>query len=556
MRKRTLSHIKFPDHEVQLAQQSRKISQQAENEIYEKGIQMDRPNAQSSSIYAFRERVEVYVSTSQSNHLVERYALLATDNSFEGDKEESSIIEAFKHLEMPFTIGQLPSFLSDTLKIMFHGLVTAVGGLEAPLMNAIGFFILDQTGNSTDQAAFCLYIPFRAICYSSITFAIDSVLTISACQGFSDKSDKSIGKRCMTQALFLFLLYTCIVYLPLVLNLRTLFGILGIEDSVASSCERLSLKNLCSDFVQFIVSFIASYCYSQEIEGVFVIISWGLLVPSAGLCLILGFYFEMGFDGFIIGKTVYQLLALAACLYVYFTMTHKSSRGLCSFKEMWGTLSNFTCSTIQIWVGCILEIIGFEINTLFNASNNGEAQIAALGSVTNLVYFIADFGLGFMIAGRTRMNYLLGAGYVTAAKKVGLMIILSETFMAGIFGIVLYIFRYQVVKFYANHDKVQAEYLLNLLILYCLLVQIDIHYNTSTMLCRSTNQNTFCVASYIFFSVVINAGVCWYLASYTEASCIAYFLAMYACLLGSTALCIARVFWIDWKDVELIAAEK
>ena len=224
-------------------------------------------------------------------------------------------------------------------------------------------------------------------------------------------------------------------------------------------------------------------------------------------------------------------------------------------SEVWEGLPTFANNTLIFWVSSLFEWLSWEIGTLANALSNDKRQIAAYGSIINIVYMIFDISYGFMTVGRTRVNYLIGNGMFTAAKKMGIIVICSEGILGGVFGLLLYVLRYQVAGLYTSHDEGQLEFTVSLLALYSFFVQADMHYNTATMLARSTNHVAFSTLLFAVCSVLVNACLCGLLRTADWTDCRHFFIAMYTCLLAAVLLILAKVLAFDWLLIKPLSSE-
>ena len=469
----------------------------------------------------------------------------------EENENLSGIVKHYKYLEKPFTASEIPRMLGDLFGLIPIGLLIALPQLETSLLNTLGFIILNQVHQNEHEAYLVFYLLLKALFYKTFVLSLESILTITISQAFGQTEDKSIGKRYMSQALLLFTLYTVLFYVPLMLLGGPVFEICGFSHELAHNFKILALKCLCSDILEALRSFINGYCNSQEIEGVFAILSWVNLIPSIILSMVLGVTFGMGINGWIIGRTTFQFLNTASFLFIYFTKTDPNSRGLCDLSEVCIEFGGFACRTASFTIGMSFEILAAEVNTIFNALSNDNHQIAAFGAIMNILYFTFDFSGGFMIAGRTRLNYLLGTGFHVAAKKVTIMLLCAESVLATILGVIMYFLRHQLSGLFASEDPIQGGYMLKLIMLYCFFIQLDLLYGTVMMLCRSTNHVTY--YNVVSFGVLIaNFVTCCYLRLYTNATCVSYFISLYACFTLALLLFAGKVLAADWSKVELL----
>ena len=473
--------------------------------------------------------------------------ILATEEN----ENLSGILNYYKYLENPITSSEITKVLFDLFLLIPIGMLIALPQLETSLLNTLGFIILNQVHQNEHEAYLVFYLLLKTLFYKTFIVSIESILTITISQAFGQTEDKSIGKRYMSQAVLLLALYTILFYIPLMLLGGPVFEMCGFSHELAHNFKILALKCLCSDILEALRSLITGYCNSQEIEGVFAILSWVNLIPSIILSLVLGVNFGMGIDGWIIGRTTFQFLNTASFLFIYFTKTDPNSRGLCAPSEVCIEFGDFACSTAGFAIGVSFEMLAAEINTIFNALSNDNHQIAAFGAMFNMLYITFDFSGGFMIAGRTRINYLLGAGFHVAAKRVTIMLLCAESFLAAFLGVIIYFMRYQIAGLFASEDPIQEGYMVKLIVLYCFFIQLDLLYGTAMMLCSCTNHMTY--YNVVSFAVLLaNFVTCCYLRLYTDATCVSYFSSLYACFSLALLLLAFKVLAADWSKIELL----
>lgn len=465
---------------------------------------------------------------------------------------QSEIVTNYKYLQQPLTCSQTVRLIIDSLLLIPLGVLMSLPLLVESVMALLGYFILNQGKMNTVISYLAFYVMMTTVIYNPFVGAANAVLTISCCQSFGQSDDKSVGKRYLTQTLFLLVLYTGIIYVPLIMISPSLMAMVGVDHDLVQNSKTIALKCLCVEVLEAFKYFITGYCNSQEIEKIFSVLSFVNLVPSVFICLLFGIHFEMGIDGWIIGRTIFSILDTASYLVVYYTQTSPSSRGLCSLRELWIELPEFINKTASLMLSFFFEILSLEIGTFMTSLTNSIPQIAAFGSATCIMGLSFHLSWGFMAVGRTRINYLIGRALFSAAKKMAAMILFAQSVWACIIGLGLYIFRAPVQGFFASNDQQQAAYLEKMLVFYCVFVQADVLYSTVMLLCRSTNQIAFSTAAYFVCCVCLNFGINYYLLIYQHADCLAFYVTLYACLFAALFVCCVRVFSLNWSKIQML----
>ena len=455
-------------------------------------------------------------------------------------------IQKLLYLEEEMARPHLWKMFGEVVDLMLSALVVASSYLISRSLSILGFYIMNHFQQTNLQAAFSIYNLTRYMVSTSCAHAISMKMSMKATLSFG-QGDMPIGKRYLTQAFLIYGLGLCSIYMPVLFFMKDLFPLMGLSNSLTEDCLVLSLKNLASDMFEGSRSIITDYCFSQKIEKEIAVTSWINFVVSIVATLVLSFTYDLKFDGWIIGRTLFSTLNFTAALIIYFVRVDPQSKGLCSVSEAFIELQEFCCDSLSFWVANLFEWIGWQIGLYYNALSQDINQIAAVGSVMNLAYFLFDVGNGCLVVGRTRMNYLIGAGYHHGAKKLTALLILAS-FLVGIgLGLLIFAFRNSLAAIFSSENPTERGYLLRLIALYCLFLNIDINYKIISGLCRMTNNMIFMVCSFSLFPVAMNGVVCWYMHSHMQVDCTAIFTCMYGSIAAALLLINPKIFLSDWS---------
>ena len=482
-----------------------------------------------------------------------------TKPSKEGEKKEgghiSDTIEGFRYLEEPVSLEQGKRMALLMLSLIPRGVWVGLTYLSNSILLVLGYVILNKRGETDTQAAFGIYLMLRAIGYSAFFYGISQKMAIAASQSFGQGTEMAVCRRYFTQTFFLYCTYLFCLYIPFVLFSRSILQAVNLTEDIASGYYAIAVKNLPSDVLYAAQTFLMEYCYAQKIEGIFLVMNWLSMAVSAALALVLSAYLDEGFDGWIIGRTLFYTLNTVTFLVVYFTKTHPQSRGFCTLREAMKGYRDFIKDALIFWIGNVFEWSGWEISGYFNALSHDNDQISAFSSVMNVVYIAIDIGLGFLVVGRTRVNLLLGAGLTTSAKKVGFMVLLAGLCTAFLMGLVIYLAKELIADMYASHNARERDFLLHLLLLYRFFITCDMSFVSIVTMMRSTNNTILCTATCISLCIVGNFTACWYMRTYLDTDCTHIFTSMYTAGLTAMTICGARLLFMDWSKVALIASK-
>ena len=468
------------------------------------------------------------------------------------EEEIKEVINHFRYLEEPMDSNALKKAAIDTFWFIPKSTVIGLAFSLTPIQNAVGFFILNHNGETVLQGSFGVYTMFRNLLFTAFFHAIALRMSISASQCFGGGADFAVGKKYFTQAFLLFLLHFVLIYYPFITFCEEILTMVNIGEDIANGFKQIAVKCLVNDFFDVTQQFIMEYCYSQNIESVFSVIGWCNMGVSLVVTLVLSFTFDYGFDGFIIGRTFYYFLNIVAFLFIYYTKTSRRSRGFVTITEALDGFREFLVGSLGFYLGNVFEWIGWELGIYINALSHDNSQIAAFGSLVSMVAFIYHYGLGFLVVGRTRMNYLLGGGFPKAAKRVAAMIVAAACIASVFTGILLYLVRRPLANLYSSSDPDANDYLVRLLALFAIGLFLDLNYSTIVTIMRTSNHVLFCAVVSFGCCFILNGSVCVYMRANWDITCIHIFISMYTAVFLSLAICFIKGMLFDWSKVTVV----
>lgn len=303
-------------------------------------------------------------------------------------------------------------------EILLKGLLNSLPQLNRSLISTYGYVIINQSRELNLIGHIAIYNLVRAIFFMSLNRSLQSLMAINTSQSLAQVSKIALVKKFFTQTLLISALFIGVLYVPLMLFGNKLFMMAGMSQNIAMGARMMAIKLFASDALELANNIVKSFCNSQHLEGVFVTISFVTLVPFFIVSAYLSFYHGMGYDGWIVAKTVYQILCMWGSLHIYWFKTIPATRGLCSISEALEGLVEYAIQGLYFWVSSLSAVIGWEIGTFFVGLKNDHAQIEAYGSMINSCSLVIDLNSGYVIYMRTRMNYFLGKEKWKAAKRV------------------------------------------------------------------------------------------------------------------------------------------
>lgn len=459
-------------------------------------------------------------------------------------KSISEAIESPKLLE----IKQL-SFVN----IIYTGLLNSMPRFDRSMINALAYFIMNDANENDTKAYFGLYNMYRTLFLWSFCRSLELMMSISSSQCLAQGTNRSLARKYFTNTLLIFICHICLFYIPVMYFGSQIFHLTGIDIDICQGFTIVGFKNLPADICDGLKLFVMGFCNTQKVQTVFVTITWINMIFFFGVTLSLSFYWDWGFDGWVVGKTVYQLLNLICCIYIYLKRNDKDIKGFCTIKEACKGFGSYTCHCFIFYVSSFVGWLGWEIGTVLTAMTNDLSQIAAYGSMINVASIIFDANSGFALIARTGLNLLLGAGFPKAAKRFTLKIIGTQSFVGVLFGIAMFSFRRQIADFYASNDQTQYDLIVGMLVYYSFMMQADTNDTLICMACRSVNHVYFMMIAMTICSVFMNFAVGWYIRFELNANCVPAFFGQYICMATSLSVCLAKILWYDWKKVKLLS---
>ena len=512
----------------------------------------------TSNAYSDYETLEIVLNINQMNiqnkHRT-RTSSLTGYVPYPSNSEVDNIVGSLKFLEKPSITSDLFKIALIIIDLVWRSLIIALTFTSTSLLSTFAFYILNKNNENDKQAAFGIYLMMRCLLYSSFFYGAALKMSLAASQSIGRGDDFAQSKKFLTQATLMYIFYMLIAYLPYLFFSRQVLRLLGISTFIASGYYDIAWKALLGDFFDCVQLFLMQFCCSQRIESIFSLLTWINLATSVCLILVLDLIYGLSLDGWIIGRTAFYFMNAAAFFFIYMTQTDKDSRGFCSIPVAMKNFNLFLIDGLTYWLGNMMEFISWETGVIFSTRTHDTTQIAAFGSMMNVSYIMCDTSMGFLNISRTRVNYLLGSTLPKAAKKMGVLSLVSCLVPGTVFSILLYCFKDNVSMIYASNHLEEKMYLIKLFSIYAFFMSIDIIVSLLTALMRTANLVIFSSVVFLVVAVGGNTAICSYLYQTDRLTVIAILLSMYATLASACVICTIKLFSIDWSHIELVAAD-
>jgi Na+-driven multidrug efflux pump len=478
---------------------------------------------------------------------------LLGNSTIEQEKEITEILRSYNYLDGPINGEWMLRAAVDTLKIIPKSLIVSLSFITTNFLTAIGFFILNRKNDFRTQAAFGIYMMLRSQFYFIFILGLVLKMAMGVSQSMGQRANSTKTRKFFTQAVILWVLFLCGVYIPFIFCSPKIMPILGFSNQISEDYFSLALKNLPNDIIFAAHIILMEYCFAQGIGGIFSAFSWIILVLSASVCLVLSEVYNWGFSSWILGRFIFFALSFSSSLWIYLTQTTRASRGFCSFREVYQDFYEFAFEAVLFSFGNLFEWIGWDIAPYFNALNHNTNQVAAMSAVTDIRSFLLDGGLGFQVVGRTTVNYLLGAGMVRASKRFAFMTLIAALITGSALGGILYSIKDYLGQYYSSNNQQVRQMLQQLIVVYSLGLSADMLYAYTSALMRSVNHAVFWTSVWMFFGVAVNIAVCWYLRNHMESQKIAlyYFGVTYIAYAAAYVVSYMKLLFFDWFSIGL-----
>ena len=243
-------------------------------------------------------------------------SLLAT-SMIEHDKEVMEVIRKYEYLEGTPDSEMLITMFADTLRIVPSSLWVSLSFLSTNLLTGLGFFILNRKKEFRLQAALGIYLTVRAQMYFSTILGISLKMTMAVSQCIGQGQSSRAIPKFFTQSLMVWIMHLFLIYIPFIFLSKYIFPLIGFSTELASDYFKVAILNLPNDIIFAAHILLMEFCYAHNVAGIFTIVSWTLLPVAVCVCLVLSELANLGFESWVIGRSVFFILSLISTIWIY-----------------------------------------------------------------------------------------------------------------------------------------------------------------------------------------------------------------------------------------------
>ena len=434
------------------------------------------------------------------------------------------------------------------VKLVGPSLQIALSNLGSVLVNGFGLYIADRTGSACNITALGLSIFVISIMIYPLSSGINEKVGTSCSLAYGALQMDRM-KVSLLKGLFLMTLTVTGVYLLLILQMQHILEWMNIDSNVATTTTTYLGYIFFFECTKFYRETVLSFMISQEIEGgftLFSIFSLVLGIPTAGY---LGLYRNMGVEGWIIGKGVYDLSNLILCVS---SLAIKNKTGPIQGKHFPEILVGLKCyyfDVISYSITLYAESVGWELSTLFVAQTKNSKEIGAYSLLVNVAYVMWYIGNGFSCTSRSRLNFMIGRGKQVQAKKLFATVLVGIIFIYFILGTTVFFLKSRISELYSNNNPGVKSIFEDLLSVYSVVIVGDLLYSFIFTASRTTNQ----IGLNIFYDVILlicaHIGLGYYFMIVEKRTSTTALLILQILLISVHVLMIIRILSLDWGRI-------
>lgn len=343
------------------------------------------------------------------------------------------------------------SLTKITIKTIVDSLIVAPSLLGRTIVNTSGFVFFNMLGNPLNQASFGVFEGFTYIFFYAVLTALFDKFSIDMSKAYGEKDYKLI-KNIFSKSLVICLLLIIFLAIPLMWFSSPILQAIAIKADIADNVQYLARISMPMAMIVAINEVFKGFCLSQGWEKPFGYILMVTIPPAIVSNYFLMVKYKMHVNGFVITKTIQELIILTVSIVVFFK-TDKNTRGLCSLQETMNDFMRFSWDAIKYMIGIYVECLAIEMAGYFIALVGNTAEIAAYYCIVNIMGMTFWIGFAFAIICRTRMNILIGLGEHKAAKRYFLFVVWVSTFCGLIWTLALYIGKEGLVRIYSDSTE-------------------------------------------------------------------------------------------------------
>lgn len=370
------------------------------------------------------------------------------------------------------------------------------------LITTSAFVCLSWTGDLLEHASFELYNFLTLMFFISMTFSSMDKISIELSNAFGANNYKRCSEVLFMGILTLFI-EAAIVTFPTFFWSEELLVAIGIDPVIAKTVKVPLRWSLISVVLQMCVEVIQTFCMAQGLEHYFGrigVLSLALAMPANYITICV---YDMGIMGFVISRTLVEVIRLLLCLYVA-RLTHPDTRKMCSLDDITKDLSDFFFESIKFTLGAYGEFVGFEICGYMIALTKDNSQLAAYYSVQNFTGISYTIGVAASVICRTRINILIGMNKNDTAKNFYKSFSLFTIAFGCICGVLTLIFSSTLTSLYAGSNENLIYWIHSLFFIYAFVLFTDTTFTTNAVGMKTIGEINLLLRFVIIFILISN----------------------------------------------------
>ena len=464
------------------------------------------------------------------------------------------ILDEIKAVDAPYF--KIPLFTKIKLfcNLIFPSCLLAITHSGNTFLNTMGFYIAGTEKNTVISTAFGLTVFFNMITVYSLTQPIIEKIGIACAKSFGAKDYEGV-KEHFLRGIIMFFIFTALIYAPIVVFAEDLMIAIRIDPDVAETSADYQALLFPIDITRLLGEILVTYMVSQGIESSFGVFTMINSLIGMGVAYYYGVQRQLGVQGWMIGRAVFDLLNILSILGVYAMRMRGNKIKKSNLSKAYIGLGQFFCDVVKYTIVLYSEVLGWEISTLLVAMTEDKNQIAAFSSIVNLAYIVWNIGNGFSNTARTRINYLLGQKKGRAAKNFFTIVLLGMIIFAMTIGVAFYFGREAIGRVYASENLEIRYHVVSLLQIYGFLTIGDFLFAYMFTITRSTNQVLYNMFLDYVFLIGIHAVVSYYIVKFMNGNCRTVLMCVEGSLFVVYSFLLVKFFAYDWNKATSTADE-
>ncbi len=461
-----------------------------------------------------------------------------------------STVKSLLYFSQPLNKIPLKVMFCTLVGIIREAVLIAFSTLGSQVLASSGFILLNYTDDSASQSYLGIAFSYNLVFFYGFFLALVDKLGIELSVSFGSKQ-YHLTKKAFNQGIYSAIIVFCGFTVPTFVFAKHFLMFVGVDESEADGCQRILYWLLIPDAIECAGDFLRTFCMAQGHEALFGPTSIVSMVVAVGTGYLLVVQYKLGVFGWLISRTVYELLCLLVAIWAMVRLTHRSTWGLLPWSVVRQGFLGFFWESIKFAVGSYAEFIGYEITSLFVYRSNNPVQIAGYSEAVNISSLVYSAGESFAVICRTRMNLLIGKGLKQTSKNFYIFFMVGTFLFGSLLGVGCYFCRGFIADLFGSSNPELSQLLDKLLVVYSVNFGFELTVTTTFMGVKTIGSINFLLALNLLVLLMGNSIGCYLLSKSYPENCVPLFI----CLLASFDLINIcsnlKVMLTDWTKREL-----